>query len=246
MSDSNNITVLNPGLYKNLLAQVESIYKHSNELSFKTRARYFEATKRFCKFLADNYRLQNFKNVEDRHFKAYVEHLKENNSAATIQSDLSGIRYFHRKSGSKNRLSPNSKLALPKRATGVKDHSLLDKELVNIRQWAIEKGRQDAVIGFDFASEFGLRLEKICTLRVEYLMSALKTGQLVIMVIASRNGEKFHYFDTKSSICKQIFRENLTIPIAMNIEHIQITVNLNVQKPIKSVCLNTFVRLGIL
>ena len=51
MSDSNNITVLNPGLYKNLLAQVEAIYKHSNELSFKTRARYFEATKRFCKFL---------------------------------------------------------------------------------------------------------------------------------------------------------------------------------------------------
>ena len=50
MSDSNNITVLNPGLYKNLLAQVEAIYKHSNELSFKTRARYFEATKRFCKF----------------------------------------------------------------------------------------------------------------------------------------------------------------------------------------------------
>ena len=110
MSDSNNITVLNPGLYKNLLAQVESIYRHSNELSFKTRARYYEATKRFCKFLADNFRLQNFKNVEDRHFKAYVEHLKENNSAATIQSDLSGIRYFHRKSGSKNRLSKNDKL----------------------------------------------------------------------------------------------------------------------------------------
>ena len=146
----------------------------------KKVAPYFEATKRFCKFLADNYRLQNFKNVEDRHFKAYVEHLKENNSAATIQSDLSGIRYFHRKSGSKNRLSKNDKLSLPKRATGVKDHSLLDKELVCIRQWAIEKGRQDVVIGFDFASEFGLRLEEICTLRVEYLMSALKTGQLVI------------------------------------------------------------------
>ncbi|MBQ8637204.1 MAG: site-specific integrase, partial [Clostridia bacterium] len=180
MSDSNNITVLNPGLYKNLLAQVESIYRHSNELSFKTRARYYEATKRFCKFLADNFRLQNFKNVEDRHFKAYVEHLKENNAAATIQSDLSGIRYFHRKSGSKNRLSPNSKLALPKRATGVKDHSLLDKELVRIRQLATQTGRQDVVIAIDFAYEFGLRLEEICTLRVEYLMSALKTGQLVI------------------------------------------------------------------
>ena len=180
MSDSNNITVLNPGLYKNLLAQIEAIYKHSNELSFKTRARYYEATKRFCKFLADNFRLQNFKNVDDRHFKAYVEHLKENNAAATIQSDLSGIRYFHRKSGSKNRLSPNSKLALPKRATGVKDHSFIAKEIAGMRQLANQQGRQDVVIAIDFACEFGLRLEEVCTLRVEYLMSALKTGQLVI------------------------------------------------------------------
>lgn len=180
MLDSNDITVLNPGLYKNLLAQVESIYRHSNELSFKTRARYFEATKRFCKYLADNFRLQNFKNVEDRHFKAYVEHLKENNAAATIQSDLSGIRYFHRKSGSKNRLSKNDKLSLPKRATGKKDHSFLKTEIDGMRQLATQQGRQDVVIAIDFAGEFGLRLEEICTLRVEYLISALKTGQLVI------------------------------------------------------------------
>ena len=180
MSDSNNITVLNPGVYKNLLAQIDAIYKHSNELSFKTRARYFEATKRFCKFLADNFRLQNFRNVEDRHFKAYVEYLKENKSAATIQSDLSGIRYFHRKSGNKNRLSPNSKLNLPKRATGVRDHSFIAKEIVGMRQLAITQGRQDVVIAIDFTEKFGLRLEEVCTLRVEYLMSALKTGQLVI------------------------------------------------------------------
>ena len=177
MSDSN---VEDMGLYKNLLAQVDAIYKHSNELSFKTKARYFEATKRFCKFLADNFRLQNFKNVDDRHFKAYVEHLKENNAAATIQSDLSGIRYFHRKSGSKNRLSNNDKLSLPKRATGKKDHSFLKTEIDGMRQLAIKQGRQDVVIAIDFACEFGLRLEEICTLRVEYLMSALKTGQLVI------------------------------------------------------------------
>lgn len=182
MSDSNNTTVQNSGVYKNLLAQIESIYKHSNELSFKTRARYFEATKRFCKFLADNFRLQNFKNVEDRHFKAYVEYLKENNAAATIQSDLSGIRYFHRKSGSKNRLSPNSKLTLPKRATGKEDHSFLKTEIDSMRQLAITQGRQNVVIAIDFAGEFGLRLEEICTLRVEYLMSALKTGQLVKLI----------------------------------------------------------------
>lgn len=147
---------------------------------YKTRARYFEATKRFCKFLADNFRLQNFKNVDDQHFKAYVKHLKENNAAATIQSDLSGIRYFHRKSGSKNRLSQNKKLNLPKRATGKEDYSFLKIEIDNMRQLAVTQGRQDVVIAIDFACEFGLQLEEVCTLRVEYLMSALKTGQLVI------------------------------------------------------------------
>ena len=52
MSDSNDITVLNPGLYKNLLAQVEAIYKHSNELSFKTRAK--ETEGRFSCLLRKN------------------------------------------------------------------------------------------------------------------------------------------------------------------------------------------------
>ena len=118
--------------------------------------------------------------MDDRHFKAYVEHLKENNAAATIQSDLSGIRYFHRKSGSKNRLSQNDKLNLPKRATGKEDHSFLKTEIDSMRQLATQQGRQDVVIAIDFACEFGLRIEEVCTLRVEYLMSALKTGQLVI------------------------------------------------------------------
>lgn len=49
-----------------------------------------------------------------------------------------------------------------------------------MRQLAIEQGWQDVVIAIDFAHEFGLRLEESCTLRVEYLISALKTGQLVI------------------------------------------------------------------
>ena len=141
---------------------------------YKTRARYFEATKRFCKFLADNFRLQNFKNVDDRHFKAYVKHLKENNAAATIQSDLSGIRYFHRKSGSKNRLSQNKKLNLPKRATGKEDHSFLKIEIDNMRQLAVTQGRQDVVIAIDFACEFVLRLEEVCTLRVKDTKEQIK------------------------------------------------------------------------
>ena len=116
------IKVMNPGLYKNLFEQVTSIYKHCNELSYGTRKRHYEATKRFCGFLADNFRLQKFKNVEDRHFRAYVEYLIESGaSPATIQSDLSGIRFFHRLSGNKNKLSENNCLDLPKRAVGVEN-----------------------------------------------------------------------------------------------------------------------------
>ena len=175
------INVMSPGLYKNLCEQVKSIYKHCNELSYATRNRHFEATKRFCAFLAENFRLQKFKNVEDRHFRAYVEYLIDSGVApATIQSDLSGIRFFHRKSGSKNKLSPNEKLNLPKRSVGTENRAWLPEEKEKARALAEEMGRTDVVIAIDIIDAFGLRLEELCTTKVEYLMSALKTGQLVV------------------------------------------------------------------
>ena len=65
------------------------------------------------------------------------------------------------------------------------------------------------------------------------------------MVIVSLNSVFKHYFDTKSSIWEQIFKETLTLPIAMNIERIKMNVNFNSQKPIKSVCRNAFLRFDI-
>ena len=43
----------------------------------------------------------------------------------------------------------------------------------------------------------------------------------IIMVIECRNSVDLHYFDTKSSIWSQIFNENLSMPIAMNIVKIK-------------------------
>ncbi len=42
-----------------------------------------------------------------------------------------------------------------------------------------------------------------------------------IMSIESRNSVKLHYFDTKSLIWSQIFFENLSMSIAMNIGKIK-------------------------
>ena len=173
-------TTVSDGIYKNLVSQIDSIFKHSNERSIKSRYRYYEATKRFCRFLADNYRLQKFKNVEDRHFRAYAEYLKENNEATTIQTDLSGIRYFHEKSGSKNKLSENVQLNLPKRAVGKEDRSWTPEEISKARVVAREMGRVDVEISLDLVPTFGLRIEELCRLKVEHLMHAKENEQLIV------------------------------------------------------------------
>ena len=130
--------------------------------------------------MADNYRLQKFKNVEDRHFRAYAEHLKENNEATTIQTDLSGIRYFHEKSGSKNKLSENVQLNLPKRAVGKEDRSWTPEEISKARVVAREMGRVDVEISLDLVPTFGLRIEELCRLKVEHLMHAKENDQLIV------------------------------------------------------------------
>lgn len=171
----------NPGLVKNLLEQVTSIYKHSNEKSFKTRVRYYEAAKRFSYFLATRFRLEKFKNMDDRHFRAYAEYLKAiGASPATIQADLAGIRFFYRLSGGKNKLSDNRSLNLPKRAVGTENRAWLPEEKEKAKAIAERMGRNDVVTAIDFIDAFGLRLEELSTTKVEYLMSALKTGQFVV------------------------------------------------------------------
>ena len=149
-----------------MVAQIDSILAHSNERSMPSRDRYYEATKRFCRFLADNYRLQKFKNVEERHFRAYVEYLKENRAATTTQTDLSGIRYFHEKSGSKNKLSKNDHLDLPKRAVGKENRAWTPEEISKAHAVAREMGRVDVEISLDLVPTFALELKSCVDLRL--------------------------------------------------------------------------------
>ena len=61
---------------KNLQNQVDAVFRRTNEGSFKTVQRYKAANERFCDFLGENTNLKNFRNVEVRHVRAYVEHLQ--------------------------------------------------------------------------------------------------------------------------------------------------------------------------
>ena len=43
----------NPGIFQTLIAQLDKIFRHNRQGSFRTKKRYYEAMKRFCRFLAD-------------------------------------------------------------------------------------------------------------------------------------------------------------------------------------------------
>ena len=52
------------GIYETLISQLDRIAKHNRQGSFQTKRRYYEAMKRFCAYLADEYRLQKFSNIK--------------------------------------------------------------------------------------------------------------------------------------------------------------------------------------
>ena len=78
----------------NLQAQVKKILR-CNENSIASKKRCNAAGKRFCDFLAARYHLKNFKNVEARHLRAYVEYLQSRGlKPSYIDTELSCIRFI--------------------------------------------------------------------------------------------------------------------------------------------------------
>lgn len=86
----------NEHVYQNLMVQLDKLYRHTRQGSYQTRARYYEAMKRFCGFLADEYHLERLANLAPKHLEAYAAKLRrEGKSPSTIKTDLSAIRFFH-------------------------------------------------------------------------------------------------------------------------------------------------------
>ena len=75
--------------YINLLSQANKLYRHNRQGSYKTKERYYEAFKRFLRYLADVYRLEKIANISGKHLSSYVEYMQYRNySASTIKTDL--------------------------------------------------------------------------------------------------------------------------------------------------------------
>ena len=81
--------------YFNLLSQAQKLYRHNRQGSYRTKERYFEAYKRFLRFVGEEYHLQKLSNISGKHLAAYVEHMqKKGYAASTIKTDLAAIRFW--------------------------------------------------------------------------------------------------------------------------------------------------------
>ena len=135
-------------IFDNLMTQIDSIRKRNNEKGFKTQARYYAATRRFCQFLAKDFRTEKFANVGGKHLRAYVERLQESGkSPGYIDTELSGIRFYYDRSGGKIRLPDNQQMNLEKRSPKAFDRSFMPKEIGASYAVADKMGRLDVKFG---------------------------------------------------------------------------------------------------
>ena len=59
-------------IYLALVAQLDKLARHNRQGSFQTKRRYYEAMQRFCRYLAEAFRLQKLSNISGKHLVAYA------------------------------------------------------------------------------------------------------------------------------------------------------------------------------
>lgn len=75
-------TIQSKGIFLTLVAQLDKLARHNRQGSFRTKERYYEACKRFCAYLAAEYRLQNLENISGKHLVSYVLYLQDTGKSA--------------------------------------------------------------------------------------------------------------------------------------------------------------------
>jgi len=172
------------GLYQALVAQLDKLARHNRQGSFRTKERYYEAMKRFCRFLAEEYHLQKLANISGKHLVAYVVYLQENDkSASTIKTDLAAIRFFHDKiSAPKYHLPSNDELAvkLERRRFGSVDRTWSSREFNLFVMLCGTMEHEDYAAIACLSYYAGLRIHECFRLDTAAAEDALRTGNLTI------------------------------------------------------------------
>lgn len=168
--------------YQNLLAQLDKLHRHNRQGSFRTKQRYYEAMQRFCRFLAERYRLERLANIAPKHIYAYVSYLQEQEkSASTIKTDLSAIRFFHDLiQQPRYELPANTDLLLQRRTFGGVDRSWSPAEFSRMLACALELGKEDFVTILYLGRYAALRIHECFRIDTAAAAKAIKENALTI------------------------------------------------------------------
>lgn len=176
------------GKSKNLIEQIDRLFKLNNMKSIKTRYRYKEACYRFCIWLGENTKIKKFKNIKTKHIFMYVEYMRNKDYApGTIKLELSAIRFFYTLSQGKSILPSNEKLNLEKRITRGARRSWTQEEIDKAIAVAKDMGRIDVVKAILLSSKFGCRLEEAVVLTNYQIKEAICSGFLYLMNTKGKN-----------------------------------------------------------
>lgn len=168
--------------YDNLLSQLNRLYRHTRLGSYKTRARYYEATQRFCRFLANRYHLQRLANIGPKHIHAYVMYLQDRGmSASTIKTDLAAIRFFHDlMDRPRYQLPSNQELILQRRTLKGVDRTWSEAEFQRMLAYALEADREDFVTILYLGRYEALRIHECFRIDTATASRALKENSITV------------------------------------------------------------------
>lgn len=172
-------------IYENLCVQIEKVFKHCNQGSFKTRERYEDGVKNFAKFMADAFKKQNLNNIKSKHLYGYVEFMQDiGYSTSYVTTNLSAIRFFiDQVGGDSSKLPNNNRLGVISRS---KEERIGDNkawspiEIESFIKYASDVGQVRYGDMARLSSEIGLRIHEICRLDKWHLRQALEDGKISI------------------------------------------------------------------
>ena len=105
-------------IYDNLCVQIEKVFRHCNQSSYKIRERYEYGVKNFAKYMADAFKKQNVNNIKPKHLYTYVKFMRDMGySISYVTTNLSSIRFFiDQNGGDSSKLPTNNKLGVISRS----------------------------------------------------------------------------------------------------------------------------------
>ncbi len=162
--------------------QVEKLHRHARQGSIGTRREYRKCMLRFVNWLDDTYKLQNLRNLSNKHLAEYANYmLGKGNSAGYVIKNLSAVRYYH------NQLSnpryaletDNARLGVPTRVPPG-DRAWSEEEYNCVCEAAINSGNNWIADVLVLQHELGLRVHEAVRLYTNDVERALAAGHLIV------------------------------------------------------------------